>query len=85
MRRKEAAFAEALPKDCRLHPMEHRLDTGCNILITSNYLGKTKSIDDDSMGRNPASSFVSYTPEKAADNEVLHNPNAPPSQTGFRF
>ena len=85
MRRKEAAFAEALPKDCRLHPMEHRLDTGCNILITSNYLGKMKSIDDDSSGRNPASLFVSYAPEKAADNEVLPKSNAPPSQTESRF
>ena len=85
MRRKEAAFAEALPKDCRLHPMEHRLDTGCNILITSNYLGKMKSIDDDSSGGNPASLFVSYAPEKAADNEVLPKSNAPPSQTESRF
>lgn len=85
MRRKEAVFAEALPKDGRLHSMEHSLDTGCNIFITSNYLGKMKSIDDDSMGRNPASSFVSYAPQKAADNEVLHSPNAPPSQTEFRF
>ena len=85
MRHKEAAFAEALPKDCRLHSMEHRLNTGCNILMTSNHLRKMKSIDDNSMGRNPASSIVSYAPEKAADNEVLHNPNAPQSQTEFRF